>query len=180
MDFLHICFLRLQAGILYNIKNRHIKGKPYTRTGDMIVAVNPYQWFDNLYTEKQRKLYANRIVWECSEDDPRTHLSPHVYETSALAYKGMAFENQNQSILVSGESGAGKTETVKICMNHIASVQEGPNVGASQSKDSSLVVQRVLDSNPLLEAFGNAKTRRNDNSSPVSYTHLTLPTTPYV
>ena len=69
----------------------------------------------------------------------------------------------NQSILVSGESGAGKTETVKIAMNHIASVQQDPN--AADDVDSSKVVNRILDSNPLLEAFGNAKTRRNDNSS---------------
>ena len=131
----------------------------------MVVAVNPYQWFDKLYTENQRKLYAKRLVWDNPEDDARAHLSPHVYETSALAYKGMAFDGQNQSILVSGESGAGKTETVKICMNHIASVQEGPSGDSSRSKGSSLIVQRVLDSNPLLEAFGNAKTRRNDNSS---------------
>jgi myosin V len=139
-----------------------MKGLPYTRTGDMIVAVNPYQWFDKLYTEQQRKIYAQKMVWDKVDNDPRDYLSPHVYETSALAYKGMAFDKVNQSILVSGESGAGKTETVKILMNHIASVQEGPN---ALSKDSSLIVQRVLDSNPLLEAFGNAKTRRNDNSS---------------
>jgi myosin-5 len=86
-----------------------------------------------------------------------------VYEVSALSYKGLAFGGDDQSILVSGESGAGKTETVKIAMNHMASVQKGP----SKAGDSGLdpVVQRVVDSNPLLEAFGNAKTRRNDNSS---------------
>lgn len=113
----------------------------------MIVAVNPYQWIDTLYTEKQRELYANRLVWESSESDPRDYLHPHVYETSALAYKGMAFEGQNQSILVSGESGAGKTETVKICMNHIARVQEGPQSSSRRScngEGSSLVVQRVV------------------------------------
>lgn len=88
----------------------------------------------------------------------------HVYEISALSYKGLAFDGQNQSILVSGESGAGKTETVKICMNHMASVQQGPT-GTGGSDQLDPVVQRVVDSNPLLEAFGNAKTRRNDNSS---------------
>jgi myosin-5 len=103
------------------------------------------------------------LVWENLEgDDPRQHVEPHVYETSSLAYQGLAFDGLDQSVLVSGESGAGKTETVKIAMNHIASVQAGPG-GISAS--SSAVVQRVLDSNPLLEAFGNAKTRRNDNSS---------------
>lgn len=78
-----------------------------------------------------------------------------------MAYRGLAVEGQHQSILVSGESGAGKTETVKIVMSHLASVHS-----ASEETDSHhLVVQRVLDSHPLLEAFGNAKTIRNDNSS---------------
>jgi myosin-5 len=79
-----------------------------------------------------------------------------------MAYRGLAVEGRHQSILVSGESGAGKTETVKIVMSHLASVHSA----ASQETDSHhLVVQRVLDSHPLLEAFGNAKTVRNDNSS---------------
>lgn len=85
-----------------------------------------------------------------------------MYESSALSYKGLAIDGQDQSILVSGESGAGKTETVKICMNHIASVQSG---ASGESSKTNKVVQRVVESNPLLEAFGNAKTRRNDNSS---------------
>ena len=138
-------------------------GKPYTRTGDIIIAVNPFQWFTELYTEEKRSYYSNRVVWSDNKKDPREGMEPHVYEVSALSYKGLAFGGDDQSILVSGESGAGKTETVKIAMNHMASVQKGP----SKPGDSGLdpVVQRVVDSNPLLEAFGNASTRRNDNSS---------------
>ncbi len=82
---------------------------------------------------------------------------------SALAYKGLAQNSTHQSILVSGESGAGKTETVKIIMSHLASVNQ--EITQDNEKDDNLVVKRVLDSNPLLEAFGNAKTIRNDNSS---------------
>jgi myosin V len=152
-----------QAAILYNLKSRHVKGKPYTRTGDIVIAVNPYEWFNNLYTPERRHEYARKILWEKSDTDARNKLEPHVYETSALSYKGLALDGMNQSILVSGESGAGKTETVKIAMNHIAMVQAGPN--ASQHSKVSSVVQRVVESNPLLEAFGNAKTCRNDNSS---------------
>lgn len=156
-----------QAAILYNLKARHYNGKPYTRTGDIVIAVNPFQWFTDLYTEKKRNYYSNRLVWEPSEQDPRDGMEPHVYECSALAYKGLAFGHADQSILVSGESGAGKTETVKICMNHIASVQQGPKRGGSSDVITELdpVVQKVVESNPLLEAFGNASTRRNDNSS---------------
>jgi myosin V len=154
-----------QAGILYNLKLRHLRGRPYTRTGDIIIAINPFQWFTELYTEQKQILYSNRLVWESTtqDSDPRRGLDPHVYEASALVYKGLAFDKENQSILVSGESGAGKTETVKICMNHIAHVQKGRNTKAGGEIDP--VVKRVLDSNPLLEAFGNAKTTRNDNSS---------------
>lgn len=143
------------------MKARHVKALPYTRTGDIVIAVNPYQWLTELYTEKVRKKYSNKLVWEAHDIDPRRGLEPHVYETSSLCYKGLAVDGTAQSILVSGESGAGKTETVKICMNHIASVQAGP----SDETKSNKVVQRVVESNPLLEAFGNAKTRRNDNSS---------------
>jgi myosin-5 len=156
LPFLH------EAGLLYNLKERHGSGKPYTRTGDIIIAVNPFQWFTEIYTEKVRNRYARVLVWDNVEGDPRSTVEPHVYETSALSYKGLAFDGNDQSILVSGESGAGKTETVKICMNHMASCQQGPNAGTG---DMSPVVQRILESNPLLEAFGNAKTTRNDNSS---------------
>jgi len=160
-------FFITQAGILYNLKRRHRDGKPYTRTGDIIIAINPFQWFTEIYTDAVRVRYSNKLVWQDhGEQDPRAQVEPHVYETSSLCYKGLAFAQTDQSILVSGESGAGKTETVKICMNHMASVQRGP-VEANSGNDSfeDPVVNRVLMSNPLLESFGNAKTTRNDNSS---------------
>jgi myosin V len=165
---------------LYNLKLRHANEKPYTRTGDIVIAVNPYQWYRDLYTEQKQKYYFQRIVADeqnDSTDDPRNTMEPHVYEVSALAYKGLLQagsdgETQNQSILVSGESGAGKTETVKICLNHIASIQKycermdsGGKIISNNDSCTEAVVQRVVQSNPLLEAFGNAKTRRNDNSS---------------
>ena len=181
-DMVELPYLH-EAAILYNLKLRHVvQLQPYTRTGDIVIAVNPYQWIKGLYSHVKRVNYSNALVWEShqKERDPRMRLTPHVYEVSALSYRGLAFEGQNQSILVSGESGAGKTETVKICLNHIASVQLGPvSERESRRLDQSAhgsaveasgytddpVVQRVVESNPLLEAFGNAKTRRNDNSS---------------
>lgn len=162
-DMVELPFLH-EAAILYNLKRRHLDDFPYTRTGDIIIAVNPFQWFTKIYTESVRANYANKLVWEDHEGDPRKLVEPHVYEISALSYKGLAFGNNDQSILVSGESGAGKTETVKIAMNHIASVQRGLTSGSDEAF-SDPIVDRVLESGPLLEAFGNAKTRRNDNSS---------------
>lgn len=128
-----------------------------------MIAVNPYEWITDLYTEEKRTLYAEKLVFSSGSAsmDPKSQVDPHVYETSALAYRGLAVDSQNQSILVSGESGAGKTETVKILMSHLASIQSS----GSDMHSTSKIVQRVLDSNPLLEAFGNAKTVRNDNSS---------------
>jgi myosin V len=115
------------------------------------------------YSHETRRHYANALVWNPpGSSDPRQTLKPHIYESSSLAYRGLAVDGEDQSILVSGESGAGKTESVKICLNHLASVQRGRNYDATFD---SPIVQRVLDSNPLLEAFGNAKTVRNDNSS---------------
>lgn len=150
---------------MYNLKSRHVRGKPYTRTGDILIACNPYKWYNNLYSLDVRHKYAQTLVWDVPDlADPRSTLSPHVYEVSSLAYRGLAVEGDNQSILVSGESGAGKTETVKIMLRDLASVQDVSKEN-SEKETHSPIVQRVLDSNPLLEAFGNAKTVRNDNSS---------------
>lgn len=102
---------------------------------------------EHLYGDKLHKKYLK---------EPKEKLPPHVYSTSASAYKSMQSSKKDQSILVSGESGAGKTETTKIVMNHLASIAGGRNDTA---------ISRVIDVNPLLESFGNAKTVRNDNSS---------------
>ena len=199
-DMVDLPFLH-EAAILYNLKARHIQSLPYTRTGDIILACNPYKWFHDLYSDEQRSLYSQALVWNVktgtsksssssqpttvtpsnsnlsdssqrqpsAASDPRTLLPPHVYETSCLAYMGLVRDQEDQSILVSGESGAGKTETVKILMHNLASIQEERNGEKSKlsAKDqgNNVIVQRVLDSNPLLEAFGNATTLRNDNSS---------------
>ncbi len=195
-DMVDLPFLH-EAAILYNLKARHVQSLPYTRTGDIILACNPYKWFHDLYSDEQRRLYSQALVWNgeprssmpssssqpmtitpvnsnisdssqrqpSAGSDPRTMLPPHVYETSCLAYMGLVKDQDDQSILVSGESGAGKTETVKILMHNLASIQEERHSGNAKEQGNNVIVQRVLDSNPLLEAFGNATTLRNDNSS---------------
>jgi myosin-5 len=131
--------------------------------------MNPFQWIQSLYSPEMRDLYVEKLIRDNGKNsNAKETLDPHVYEVSSLAYRGLALDSQHQSILVSGESGAGKTETVKIVMSHLASVQandEMNSTGGSSTNNDNVVVQRVLDSNPLLEAFGNAKTIRNDNSS---------------
>lgn len=156
-----------EPAIVYNVRSRFFAQAPYTYTGKIVVAVNPYRWIKSLYSESLRDLYTQH-AWD--------ELPPHVYATSAEAFHNMKNHKIPQSILVSGESGAGKTETVKIMMEHLASISIS-NAKKSQAATSSAqldgaaaighdsIVQKVLKSNPLLEAFGNAKTIRNDNSS---------------
>ncbi|CAH0482711.1 unnamed protein product [Peronospora belbahrii] len=137
-----------EPAVLRNLELRFAKKIPYTYTGAICIAVNPYQWLD-LYG---RELYQQYL------EQPRDSLAPHPFALSATSYSDMKRTQVDQSILVSGESGAGKTETVKIMMNHLASISGGGNHGTK-------VIDQVLQSNPLLESFGNAKTKRNDNSS---------------
>lgn len=141
LNYLH------EAAILYNVKKRFLKRLPYTYTGDICIAVNPYQWLPELYAEDIHNQYLTKS---------RDELPPHVYATSVASYNDMKRNETNQSILVSGESGAGKTETTKILMNHLASIAGGLN---------DTTIKKIIEVNPLLESFGNAKTVRNDNSS---------------
>ena len=140
LNFLH------EASVLDNLRRRFRTALPYTYTGDICIATNPYQWLD-IYTTELMEEHKGFL---------RHTLAPHVYATSAAAYRGVRDFCRNQSILVSGESGAGKTETVKILMGHLA------HISGTQSNET---VDRVLKANPLMESFGNAKTARNDNSS---------------
>lgn len=171
-DMIDLPFLH-EPGILYNLRSRFFNDRPYTRTGDILIAVNPYQWLSDIYTTQKRKQYMPENTYDPASGMVKKTMEPHVYEISAMAFRGLAINKKNQSILVSGESGAGKTETVKICLDHIATIQGGLKRGTlstdsdkkEQHQVMSDIVQRVVDSNPLLEAFGNAKTVRNDNSS---------------
>jgi myosin heavy subunit len=237
-DMADLAYLH-EAAILYNLKLRHADKLPYTRVGDIVVAVNPFQWINGLYSSRKQALYASHLIWnvkdvedenasrdykkkhkkkstemcasgedsaDCAsissdfdesstinslpKDDveikhqPMVHgsyysrlgLEPHVYETASLAYRGLASDQQNQTILVSGISGAGKTETVKIVMSNLATIEQtrpfyhGDSLNLSDNdinvaEGVTGIVQQLLESNPVFEAFGCAKTIRNDNSS---------------
>jgi myosin-5 len=166
LDHLH------EPAVMHNLRVRFKRAMPYTYTGQTCIAVNPFKWIEGLYDTSVRTKYLTL---------PRNDLPPHIYASSAKAFTEMHSYRQNQSILVSGESGAGKTETVKILMEHLASVSQDQEksvlleemqgvddeVGelAAKSKEQDTIINRILQANPLLEAFGNAKTSRNDNSS---------------
>ncbi|KAK7328961.1 hypothetical protein VNO77_23101 [Canavalia gladiata] len=123
--------------------------EPGTYTGNILIAVNPFQRLPHLYDTHMMEQYKGAAFGE---------LSPHVFAVADVAYRAMINEGKSNSILVSGESGAGKTETTKMLMRYLAYL-----VGRSGVEGRT--VEQVLESNPVLEAFGNAKTIRNNNSS---------------
>ncbi|RLN91499.1 hypothetical protein BBJ28_00021197 [Nothophytophthora sp. Chile5] len=129
-----------------------------TYTGDILISINPYKNIPMLYNFPELDSIGKL-------DNP----VPHVYSTAHGAYHALQKDGKCQSILVSGESGAGKTEASKYIMRYLANISEigkkAPKSGAKSEAGGSSVEQCVLQSNPLLEAFGNAKTIRNDNSS---------------
>ncbi|KAJ4842072.1 hypothetical protein Tsubulata_039966 [Turnera subulata] len=139
-----------EPGVLYNLERRYALNDIYTYTGSILIAVNPFTKLPHLYNVHMMEQYKGA---------PFGQLSPHVFAVADASYRAMMTEGQSQSILVSGESGAGKTETTKLIMQYLT------YVGGRAAGDDRTVEQQVLESNPLLEAFGNAKTVRNDNSS---------------
>ncbi|XP_062160286.1 myosin-15 [Alnus glutinosa] len=139
-----------EPGVLYNLQRRYALNDIYTYTGSILIAVNPFTKLPHLYNVHMMEQYKGA---------PFGELSPHVFAVADASYRAMMNDAQSQSILVSGESGAGKTETTKLIMQYLT------YVGGRAAGDDRTVEQQVLESNPLLEAFGNAKTVRNDNSS---------------
>ncbi|XP_042391236.1 myosin-17-like isoform X1 [Zingiber officinale] len=139
-----------EPGVLQNLAARYELNEIYTYTGNILIAVNPFQRLPHLYDTHMMEQYKGAAFGE---------LSPHVFAVADVAYRAMVNEGKNNSILVSGESGAGKTETTKMLMRYLA------YLGGRSGIEGRTVEQQVLESNPVLEAFGNAKTVRNNNSS---------------
>uniref|UniRef100_A0A3B4A9A4 Myosin motor domain-containing protein n=1 Tax=Periophthalmus magnuspinnatus TaxID=409849 RepID=A0A3B4A9A4_9GOBI len=137
-----------EPAVLHNLKVRFVESKIiYTYCGIILVAVNPY---------KQLPIYGDAIIHAYSGKN-MGDMDPHIFAVAEEAYKQMARNHKNQSIIVSGESGAGKTVSARFAMRYFAVV--------SKSGNNTRVEDKVLASNPITEAIGNAKTTRNDNSS---------------
>ncbi|CAI0387787.1 unnamed protein product [Linum tenue] len=164
-----------EPGVLSNLATRYELNEIYTYTGNILIAINPFQRLPHLYDTHMMEQYKGAGFGE---------LSPHVFAVADVAYRqvssfllhaavafvvllnsvlplhrAMINEGKSNSILVSGESGAGKTETTKMLMRYLA------YLGGRSGVEGRTVEQQVLESNPVLEAFGNAKTVRNNNSS---------------
>ncbi|XP_032337063.1 unconventional myosin-Vc isoform X1 [Camelus ferus] len=137
-----------EPAVLHNLRIRFAESKLiYTYSGIILVAMNPY---------KQLPIYGDAIIHAYSGQNVGD-MDPHIFAVAEEAYKQMARNNKNQSIIVSGESGAGKTVSARYAMRYFATV--------SKSSSNAHVEDKVLASNPITEAVGNAKTTRNDNSS---------------
>ncbi|GFS73987.1 myosin heavy chain 95F [Trichonephila clavipes] len=136
-----------EATLLNNIRLRYKRDQIYTYVANILIAVNPYFEIKNLYSSATISKYQGRSLGV---------LPPHVFAIADKAFRDMRALKESQSIIVSGESGAGKTESTKYILRYLCEswgCQAGP------------IEQRILDANPVLEAFGNAKTMRNNNSS---------------
>lgn len=178
-----------EPAILHSLSDRFFRGKIYTWTGPVLIAVNPFQRLP-LYETHILEAYRRDGLLKAQGMQSGQDLEPHVFAVADRSYRQMMAEKRrSQAILISGESGAGKTETTKIVMLYLTTlgagnteaaektqvgVDEGTKddddddgAAAADGKDQGeqTIMQKVLQSNPVLEAFGNARTLRNDNSS---------------
>ncbi|XP_021951332.1 myosin heavy chain, non-muscle isoform X2 [Folsomia candida] len=151
-----------EASVLHNLKDRYYSGLIYTYSGLFCVVVNPYKRLP-IYTEKIMELYKGK---------KRYDVPPHVFAITDSAYRSMLQEREDQSILCTGESGAGKTENTKKVIQYLAYVAASKPRGTGIHHSTVVptfnigeLEQQLLQANPILEAFGNAKTVKNDNSS---------------
>ncbi|EPY52395.1 myosin type-2 heavy chain 2 [Schizosaccharomyces cryophilus OY26] len=138
-----------EPSVIHNLIQRYERGLIYTYSGLFLVAVNPYRSLP-IYGEDIIKKYHAKQLPE---------VKPHIFRVADIAYRNLLERDQDQSILVTGESGAGKTETTKKVIQYLTAIT------GTSSNDSQLLENKILDTNPVLEAFGNAQTVRNNNSS---------------
>ncbi|XP_071955935.1 unconventional myosin-X-like isoform X3 [Antedon mediterranea] len=139
--------------ILENIRQRFEADQIYTYIGSILAAVNPYKTIPNLYDFEVMEAYDKRHIGD---------LPPHIYAIANDAYYSMWKQTANQCVLISGESGAGKTESTKFILNYLSKMSQA---SAVETGNDVSVEKCILQSSPILEAFGNAKTVYNNNSS---------------
>ncbi|OCT92843.1 unconventional myosin-Ia [Xenopus laevis] len=137
-----------EDSLLVNLKERFKSDEIYTYIGNVVISVNPYKQLP-IYTPEKVEEYRNCNLYQ---------LKPHIYAVADDAYQSLRDRDRDQCILITGESGAGKTEASKLVMSYVAAV-------CGKGTEVNQVKEQLLQSNPVLEAFGNAKTTRNDNSS---------------
>ena len=148
-----------EPSVLHTIRERYAQLSIYTYSGIVLIAINPFQNVA-LYSQDIVQAYSGR---------KRGEMQPHLFAIAEDAYRCMLRDRANQTIVVSGESGAGKTVSAKYIMRYFATVEDPKKpkrrkVGTTPG-GMSQTEEQILATNPIMEAFGNAKTTRNDNSS---------------
>uniref|UniRef100_A0A8C8JRZ2 Myosin-7B n=1 Tax=Oncorhynchus tshawytscha TaxID=74940 RepID=A0A8C8JRZ2_ONCTS len=145
-----------EASVLYNLKERYAAWMIYTYSGLFCATVNPYKWLP---------VYDMEVV-NAYRGKKRMEAPPHIFSVSDNAFQFMQIDNENQSVLITGESGAGKTVNTKRVIQYFATIAvSGAKKEVDPSKMQGSLEDQIIAANPLLEAYGNAKTVRNDNSS---------------
>jgi len=138
------------ANILDNIRRRYLQDDPYTYTANVLLAVNPYKRLHGMYSAEKMQAYRGRNLGA---------LPPHPFAIADHAFRQMQREDRSQALVISGESGAGKTETAKVTMQYLAQVSR------TDAARGGKIQEKIISSSPILESFGNASTVRNMNSS---------------
>ncbi|XP_077580956.1 myosin-7-like [Stigmatopora nigra] len=144
-----------EPAVLFNLKERYAAWMIYTYSGLFCVTVNPYKWLP-VYNQEVVVAYRGK---------KRSEAPPHIFSISDNAYQYMLTDRENQSILITGESGAGKTVNTKRVIQYFASIAAGSGKKDTGTEKKGTLEDQIIQANPALEAFGNAKTIRNDNSS---------------
>ncbi|ETE72713.1 Myosin-X, partial [Ophiophagus hannah] len=144
-----------EAAILLNLHQRYKQNHIYTSIGSILVSVNPYKPIAGLYDASAIDLYRQHCLGE---------LPPHIFATASECYSCLWRRHDSQCILISGESGAGKTESTKLLLKFLSAMSQF-SLGSSALEKTTHVEEAILESSPVLEAFGNAKTVYNNNSS---------------
>ncbi|PNY18319.1 myosin MYO2 [Tolypocladium capitatum] len=148
-----------EPAVLQAIRLRYLQKEIYTYSGIVLIATNPFARVDSLYVPGMVQVYSGK---------QRATQAPHLFAIAEEAFMDMIRDNKNQTIVVSGESGAGKTVSAKYIMRYFATRESPENPGARSKRGPeamSETEEQILATNPIMEAFGNAKTTRNDNSS---------------
>ncbi|KAG8222882.1 hypothetical protein J437_LFUL003527 [Ladona fulva] len=153
-DMSNLTYLN-DASVLHNLKQRYYHKLIYTYSGLFCVAINPYKRYP-VYTNRCAQIYRGKR---------RNEVPPHIFAISDGAYVNMLTNHENQSMLITGESGAGKTENTKKVIAYFATVGASTKKKEDETTKKGNLEDQVVQTNPVLEAFGNAKTVRNDNSS---------------
>uniref|UniRef100_A0A3B4AEU1 Myosin motor domain-containing protein n=1 Tax=Periophthalmus magnuspinnatus TaxID=409849 RepID=A0A3B4AEU1_9GOBI len=144
-----------EAAIMHNLYLRYQKDSIYTNIGSILAAVNPYKQIQGLYDSASVDLYSKHQLGE---------LPPHIFAIANECYRCLWKRHDSQCVLISGESGAGKTESTKLLLKFL-SVMSQYSLGTPPSESTTRVEQALVQSSPIMEAFGNAKTVYNNNSS---------------